>query len=617
MTTTANTYLRVTELDFEDIRTNLKAYLSTQDQFADYDFEGSAMAVLLDLLAYNTHYNSFYINMLANEMFLDTAQQRDSVASFAKALGYTPISAVGASANVNLSFTGVANTVAQFTIPKNSTFTTTIDDITYTYVTPEAYTVRNSANTFSMNATIKEGLPLTHRFTVDANNPTRYVIPNENVDTTSIVVKVQNSAVDTETVEYSRATNVTQVFSTSEVYFVEEAYDGKYEIIFGSGSLGKAVRDGNIIIVEYLVCNGDETNGATTFSVDSLTLQPDTVSYSDVSLTVNTASRGGRPQETVESIKFNAPRNYETQNRAVNQNDYSRILLTENPDLQSVIAFGGENADPPVYGKVYIAVKPFSENFATATRKADLRLSILDRVPLAIDPVMIDPDYTYIIPTITTNFDAKKTTETTGAIIQAIRNAISNFTTNNLERFGNRLRYSKFVRALDNVSIGSILNNDASLQLQKRIVPNTNNAERLTLNFNNSLRSGTLSSSQATINGFSAFLDDDGNGAVRIYRFNESRQKVFISANAGTIDYDTGQIIINNFSPSAYAGIELKITVQPLNFDVIPVREQILLMNEGDATITVRGEGVGASTSTSTGVSTTGTSTSTSSGSSY
>jgi len=409
---------------------------------------------------------------------------------------------------------------------------------------------------------------------------------------------------------------VTQVFSTSEVYFVEEAYDGKYEIVFGSGSLGKSVVDGNIIIVEYLVCNGDETNGATTFSVDSLTVQPDTVSYSDVSLTVNTNSRGGRPQETIDSIKFNAPRNYETQNRAVNQNDYSRILLTENPDLQSVIAFGGENADPPVYGKVYIAVKPFSENFATATRKADLRLSILDRVPLAVDPVMIDPDYTYIIPTITTNFDATKTTETTGAIIQAIRNAISNFTTNNLERFGNRLRYSKFVRALDNVSIGSILNNDASLQLQKRIVPNTNNAERVTLNFNNALRPNTLSSSQFTNNGFSAFLDDDGNGVVRIYRFNESRQKVFISPNAGTIDYDTGQIIINNFLPSAYAGIELKITVQPLNLDVVTVREQILLMNEGDATITVRGEGVGASTSTSTGVSTTGTSTSTSSGSS-
>lgn len=423
MTTTANTYLRVTELDFEDIRTNLKSYLSSQNQFSDYDFEGSAMAVLLDVLAYNTHYNSFYINMLANEMFLDTAQQRDSVASFAKSLGYTPISAVGASANVSLTFTGIdSSTVSQFTIPKNSTFTTTIDDIQYTYVTPEAFTVVSSGGaspTYTKNITIKEGTPVTHRFVVDANNPARYIIPNENVDTTSIVVNVQNSSADTTKVEFSRATNVAQVLSTDSVYFLEEASDGKYEIVFGNGSLGKAIVDGNIVIVDYLVCSGEDTNGSSTFSVDSLNVQPASVSYTDVTLTVNSASSGGRPQESIDSIKFNAPRHYETQNRAVNENDYSRIILTENPDLQSVVAFGGEKATPPVYGKVYIAAKPFSENFITTTRKNAIRLSILDRVPLAIDPVIIDPEYTYLIPTITTNFDATKTTETTSSIISS------------------------------------------------------------------------------------------------------------------------------------------------------------------------------------------------------
>jgi hypothetical protein len=588
MATSANSYLQVTELDFEQIRTNLKSYLSTQTQFQDYDFEGSAMAVLLDVLSYNTHYNAYYVNMLANEMFLDTAQQRDSVVSHAKLVGYTPVSAIGASANVNITFTGVANTTAQFTIPKNSKFQTTIDDIQYTYVTPEAYTVTNSSNTFSRAITIREGLPLTHRFVVNTANPIRYVLPNENVDVSSITVSVQESVSDTTVTEFTRATNVTQVFSTSPVFFVEEAYDGKYEILFGSGSLGKSVRNGNIVIVDYLVCNGDATNGATTFSIDDLSGV--TESYITATVSTNVNAIGGRNPETVDSIKFNAPRFYQTQNRCVVDNDYQRILLAENADLQSVVAFGGELASPPVYGKVYIAAKPFDEQFVTATRKQQLRESILNRVPLAVDPVFIDADYTYIIPQITTYYNSSQTTASTGAIETAILNVITSFSTNNLERFGNRLRYSRFVRALDNLSVGSINNNDAVIQIQKRFVPNTNQAEREVLNFNNAIRAGTLTSTQFTLNGFPSFIDDDSNGNVRIYRFNESKQKVFISETAGTINYTTGAVVINAFRPSAYVGIEIKVTATPERYDIIPVREQILIMDSNDATVTLVGE---------------------------
>ena len=588
MATSANSYLQVTELDFEEIRSNLKSYLSTQTQFQDYDFEGSAMAVLLDVLAYNTHYNGYYVNMLANEMFLDTAQQRDSVVSFAKTLGYTPVSAIGATANVQITFSGVANSVAQFTIPKNSKFTTTIDDIQYTYVTPSAYTVTNSSNTFSRAIEIKEGLPLTHRFTVNDANPQRYILPNENIDTTSISVRVQESSADTTVTEFTLATNITQIFSTTPIYFIEEAADSKYEIVFGSGSLGKALRNGNIVIVDYLVCNGEDTNGATVFSVDDLSGV--TTSFDSATVTLNTSARGGRPQETIESIKFNAPRNFQTQNRAVIDNDYQRILLAENPDLQSVIAFGGEQAVPPVYGKVYVAVKPFAEQFATQTRKQQLRDSIVDRTPLGIDPVFIDADYTYIIPTITTYYNRSTTTETSSAIEQTVRDAITAFSTNNLERFGNRLRYSRFVRALDNITTGSILNNDASLQLQKRVVPNTNQAEKVTLSFNNPIRIGTLDSTQFTFNGFDSYIDDDSSGNVRIYRFDANRQKVIINATAGTINYTTGLVEIENFLPSAYTGIEMKFNVTPDRLDIIPVREQVLIMNANDANITLVGE---------------------------
>lgn len=583
----ANSYLQVTELDFNEIRNNLKTYLSSQTQFQDYDFEGSAMSVLLDLLSYNTHYNSYYVNMLANEMFLDTAQQRDSVVSNAKLVGYTPISAVGASANVTLTFGGIANTVSQFTIPKNSKFSTTVDDIQYTYVTPSAFTVQNVSNTFSKAVTIKEGQPLTHRFVVNANNPQRYVLPNENVDTTSITVRVQNSVSDTTTVEFTRATNINQVFSTSPVYFLEEAYDGKYEIVFGSGSLGKALINGNIVIVDYLVCNGDATNGANTFSVDTLNVGE---SYSSATISLNSRAVGGRPQETVESIKFNAPRFYQTQNRCVIDNDYQRILLTENPDLQSVIAFGGEKADPPVYGKVFVAVKPFAEQFATATRKQQLRESILNRVPLAVDPVFIDADYTYVIPTITTYYNRTRTTVTTSSIEQAIRNSIATFSSTNLERFGNRLRYSRFVRNLDNINVGEILNNDASLKLEKRFVPNVNVAERVLLQYNNPIRPSTVTSTQFIFNGFTSFLDDDGFGNIRIYRFNENRQKTFINTDAGTVDYSTGTINIENFAPSAYSGIEMKVSITPDRLDIIPVRQQILIMNSSDAVITLVAE---------------------------
>jgi hypothetical protein len=585
----ANTYLQVTELDFADIRTNLQTYLSTQSQFKDYDFEGSAMSVLLDVLAYNTHYNAYYLNMIGNEMFLDTAQQRDSVVSRAKELGYVPISAIGATADVTLNFTGVAASVPQFTVPKNSKFTTSIDDVTYTYVTSQVEKIDQSATgTFSKTITIKEGEPLTHAWTASASNPVRYIIPNNGVDTTSITVSVQESAADSTVTEFTRATNVNQVFETSPVFFLEEASDKKYELVFGQGGLGKAIKSGNIIKASYLVCSGDATNGANTFSVESIStgLTP-TPTATITAVTKNAA--GGRSQEDVDSIKFNAPRNFQTQNRAVVANDYQRILLSENPDLQSVISYGGEEATPPAYGKVYIAVKPFDEQFATATRKQAIRESIKTRTPLAIDPVIIDADYVYLIPTISTYYDTTRTTLSLSSVEQMIRDSIDSFASTNLQRFGNKLRYSRFVRALDNTST-TILNNDAAIKVQKRFVPNVNVAENVLLSFQNELRPSTVESTEFTYNGFSAYLGDDGAGNATIFRYSDANAKVTIVDIAGTVNYTTGEIVITNFAPTAYADIQIKVSAKPENFDINSVREQILLMNSSDATINVYGE---------------------------
>ena len=583
---TANTYLELSEVDFEDIRTNLKSYLSTQDQFQDYDFEGSAMATMLDVLAYNTHYNAFYSNMLANELFLDTAQQRDSVVSRAKELNYLPVSAKGASANVTLTFSGVASTVGTFDIAANSSFTTTIDDITYTYVTPQAYTVTNNNNAFVKEITITEGEPIQHRWTVNTSAPVQYIIPNHDVDADSIKVVVQESATDTSQTTFTRATNIVAVSDTSAVYFLHETFDETYEISFGNGVLGKSLKNNNIVIVDYRMCNGTVTNGANTFSVGTVTAG---ASFDSIDLALKSKATGGREIESVDDVKFNAPKNYETQNRAIIADDFSRILLNENSDLSSVTSFGGEERTPAVYGKVYIAVKPLIEDFATVARKNELKLSINDRTPIAVDPVLIDPEYLYVIPTVSVRFDEKSTTQTGESLVALVKTALVNYNTDNLNKFKKRLRFSRLARSVDNVD-NSIFNSEMSLSLQKRFAPDVNLSQQYTLKFKNELTKSTLSSTQFTFDGYQAFFGDDGLGKVTIFRFDSTLQKVIIKDNAGTIDYGTGEVNIKAFQPTAFEGIEIKVSITPVNLDVTPTQETIVVIDTEAATISAVSE---------------------------
>jgi hypothetical protein len=582
----ANTYLNITEVDFADIKSNLKSYLQSQTQFNDYDFEGSNMSVLLDVLSYNTHYNAFYTNMLGNEMFLDTAQQRDSVVSRAKELGYLTRSARGASANVSITFSGISNSISEFELPKNTTFTTNINDRTFTFVTPEANIIKNVSNTFTKAITITEGTPVTQEFTVSDASPVKYVLPNENVDTRSILVKVKESASSSANTVYKQATNIREVNNQSAVYYLQETHDKQYEILFGTGSLGKPVVDGNIVQVEYRICHGLQTNGANTFSIDSLSITP---SYSGATLAVNSVARGGVEIESVDSIKFNAPRNYKIQNRAVVAKDFERIILNENTNLSSVVAFGGEEAVPAVHGKVYIAIKPQGELIPTATLKDFIKNSVKDRTMLGIDPVVIDPTYLYVIPTITTYYDTLKSNISTSAIQTLVRNSIINYSATNLEQFGKRLRYSRFVRDLDNTD-ESVLNNEAEFQMQKRFVPSTTSATLVELEFHNSIEKSSIISTPFTFNNFTAQLDDDGLGNIRIFRFNTEKEKVFINSTAGTIDYATGKISINTFVVSAYEGIEIKVNANPVNKDIVPVREQIIIISSADAVINTEAE---------------------------
>jgi len=581
----ANTYLKVTELDFDGIKSNLKSYLSARPEFKDYNFEGSAIGTLIDVLAYNTHYNAYYINMLANEMFLDTAQQRDSVVSRARELGYLPTASRGARATLNLIFSGVPEDKTRMTLKKNTSFISTLDGVTYNFVLPDDQIIDRLNNRFEVSVVVKEGTPLTHRTTYSKANDTKIIIPNRNADTDSIRVRVQSSSTDSTITEFYRATNISTIRSTDPVYFVEEAPDGKYQIIFGSGALGRSLVDGNVVIVDYLVNNNEAANGAKFFSAKTILTD---VTYENLSVATVNVAAGGRAQESVDSIKFNAPRLYQTQNRAVVAEDFERIILNEQSDVESIVAFGGEQADPPVPGKVYIAVKPVGEQFMTISRKAQIKESIASRCMLSIDPVIIDPEYTYLVLDVSTNYAEFETTLKSGDIKSLVIEKIREYSTNNLERFGNKLRFSRLLRLLDNID-GSVINNEAILSIQKRFTPSTQRVQKITLKFNNRIRPSTVSSTEFTYGGNSCYVDDDGLGNLRIYRYSDSK-RVDVVSNAGVIDYTTGKFELENFLPEAYSGIEIKVTVKPESLDITPVREQILIMNPNDSNITVIGE---------------------------
>ena len=577
----ANSALSITSIDFDNIKTNLKTFLSSQGQLKDYDFESSTMSVLLDVLSYNTYYQSIYTNMVANEMFLDSAQLRNNIVSRAKMLGYTPRSAQGASATIQLNVTP-STSVDSLTVAKNTSFTSTIDGTDYTFVTPEQSTILNVGGTYSANVVIKEGTPLTHRFTVSTANPVKYIIPNDNVETGSLAVQVQVSSSNTSANVYSQASNITTVDNNSPVYFIHENVDGKYELTFGDGILGNSLQDGNIVIVDYRTVNGAVTNGANTF------VSPDTIAgESNFSVTVQGNASGGAAKESDTSIKFNAPKNFASQNRAVTINDYKSIITSENGDVQNVSVWGGEQNDPPQYGKVYIAAKPVTGATLSSARKTQITESLKDRQVQSIEAEFVDPTYLYITPTCQVYYDPKTTTLSAGEILTKVKNQITSFESSTLNNYNTEFLFSAFTKAIDN-SDTAITDNSTSVSMQQRINHTIGSGVTYTLLFNNAIfnphagHNYVVSSNSFTFNGLTQFYDDDGNGNIRIYYLSSGIRTV-TDATAGTVDYQSGKIVLTNFNPTAISGDVLKITAAPASNRIKPVRAQIPLI--ADTTI--------------------------------
>ncbi len=596
--TTETKKLQVTELDFDQIKINLKQFLRNQSEFVDYDFEGSGMAILLDLLAYNTHYLGFNANMAANEAFLDSAELRSSVVSLSKMLGYTPSSAVSPKAIINLVLTNA--TGSSVTMPAGTKFTTTVDNDTYTYVTNSDNTITptDGVYTFS-NIDIYEGTRVTFEYTVDSTNEEqRFVIPNNNVDITTLGVLIQNSVSDTTSFTYAKASSQIGVTATSKVYFTQEIEDGKFEIYFGDGVTGVKPSDGNIIKLTYIVTNKSASNTASTFTLSG------TVGGFTGTVTTVSNSSGGTDAENIASIKLNAPLQFSAQDRAVTAADYKTLVKQIYPAASAIQVWGGEDNSVPAYGRVYISIKAQDGTTLTSADKASIQTQLEDYAVASVRPVISDPETTFITLKTTFKYDSNLTIEDATTLAGKVQTTISKYSDDNLNNFVGVFRHSALIGLIDDVD-SSILSNITTVQMYQTFKPLTTStaSQAYTILFNNAIYNPHTGHSSETgviqSTGFQLdsntdreyFFNDDGSGNIRLY-YLVSGVKTYENNTWGTVNYNTGEIKISSAIISAVSNVDgatsdkIRVTVKPSSNDVAPVRGQILSIDISNSTIT-------------------------------
>ena len=592
--------LNISELDFTKIKENLQGFLTSQSDFVGYDFTGSSFDVLLDILAYNTHYNSYYANMVANEMFLDSASLRNSVVARAKHLGYRPRSAQGSKAAVTLTITP-ADQPASISIAKNTQFQGEVEGVSYVWCTANSYSVNVNANgVYTVTGVdLTQGIPTTFRYTANTGDPDqKFILPNRNTDISTLEVTIQNSSTDTDSAVWTEATDITTVNSTSKVYFVDEVEDGKYKVQFGDDTLGKQLANGNIVILSSLICEANSTNGARTFSVVS-----DVGGYSNVKIETTSISAGGAVAADIDEIKFNAPKNYDAQNRCVTIHDYVALVKRDYGDAQAVVAWGGEDADPAVYGKVYVAIKPASGSVLSEANKKYVEDEILKkRNIVGITPEVVDPDYMYLKVTSTVKYDSTMTTNSASQLKSTVTNQITSFGTTNLKTFDKSFRYSKLIKEIDESEI-SVKSNQTSIQLKRLLYPLLGSSESYTMPFSNqiyhpsntfwgAITSNTFSYIDSANTQWEGCRMQDNNGTIEVYR-TSGEERIIVNNNVGTVNYLTGKITLTSFKPmvlnSETTGntTPLEVYITPSSSDVNPLREQIILIESGDVTITM------------------------------
>ena len=596
--------LSVTEFDFDEVKDNLKLFMRNQTEFKDYDFEGSGLSALLDVLAYNTHYLGFNANMLANEMFLDSSQLRSSVVSHAKTLGYTTRSATASNAVVDI-FLNTTN--ASATMPAGTVFSASVDDESYQFVTISEVTSSNSGSSITFNdIRIYEGSYVSSRYVVDTQSvEQRFLINDDRADTTTLSVVVQNSATDTIQTTFTQATDIAGLTSTSNVYFIQEVEDGQYEIYFGDGILGSAIEDGNIIIMQYVVTNKGAANGASTFTSSTAI---DTVNSVNVATVSNSA--GGSEPESIESIKYNAPLDYASQGRCVTTEDYKTYVKQLFANTQAVSVWGGEDgsfndvsgvSDVAEYGKVFISVKSTTGLNLNEVQKAQLVTDLAPFTVASITPVVVDPETLNLILNVNFKYDTNATSSTKETIESLVSNTVTSFNNDNLKVFSSVFRHSQFTGLVDDTD-PSILSNITTVSLSSLYTPDTSSSYSFTVNFgnvlynphsgHNSASGGVIASTGFFISGNTneMFFDEDGAGNLRIY-YLVGGVRTYFSSAAGTIDYTTGVLSVSPVFITTVSNVDgnvssaIRFTAIPSSTDIVGKRNQILEIDTLNTTI--------------------------------
>ena len=595
------------ELDFDQIKTNLVAHMKATDStFNDYNYEGSAMSTIIDVLAYITHINSMNANFALNETFLDTSQLRASVVSHAKLLGYTPRSIAPSVAYINMTMAkGTAtplfnhdgsNTPLPLTLARGKKFATTIDGVTYPMFASDTTTINynDTDGWLFSNIKIEQGTLASINYTYQNNNFESYIIPATNVNTAAIKVTVTDSTSTDAAKVYSKNTNMVTLDGTSEAYFLEEGRDGYYEIKFGDNIIGKRPGNGNTITIEYsTIALGTDVNGATVFTLtDSLN------GNTDETITLVTKATGGAPRETSQSIKFNAPLAHISQNRAVTPDDYKTIIKNEFADVEAVSVWGGEDNDVPDYGKVYISIKPLSAEVLTEAQKITIKTNILKpKNVVSITPVLVDPDYTYIDLEVFFKFNPNKATVTASGLATSIRNTLVSYNNDTLKDFNGVYRDSNVGKLIDDTNV-AIISNITRVTMQKKIVPVLGEATKYELKFNQALTdldatTGTtgsyVTSNTFTFNSVDCQLKDfyDSSSDTRIIQIVNTSGIVQL-ANVGDVNEEAGIVTLNSFAPTALptGQTTIDVTVKPASSDVSPTRNELLTINTSTAKIT-------------------------------
>lgn len=583
----ANNSINVLPLDFITLKNSLKTYLQSQAQFKDWDWDGSNLSVLIDLLAYNTFQNAFYLNMVSSEMFLDSAQMRDSIISHAKELNYTPRSTLSSIANISLQITTGDGSQA-ITIPKYTSFTGRIGSNTYTFTTNSSYTAVSNTNViYANNILVYEGIVTTEQFVVNQQDDQQimFTLSNPNIDTSSLYVNAIEDG-GSNTIYYQPATSLFGLNSNSTVYFIQAGPQGKYQLLFGDNVTGRQPKNSGIISAEYRISNGSLANKIATL-IPNGTIG----GQANVILTINQGSTGGSFAESTQSVKFNAPRAFAAQERAVTESDYVTLLETNFPEIIAVSATGGENLSPPQYGKVSISVLLDNIDGLPDSKRDEYKSFLVARSPLSIEPIFTTPDTLYVEVTTLVNYNINRTSADTGTIRTSVINNILAFNNALLNSFNVNLRYSQLVRTIDQTD-SSIIGNETNLRMIKKIPVTTGVSQNYNIAFGQSLLDQVVSPTYTTIesnlftySGQPVNIRDDGAGNLFVYTTTYGQiSKLF---GCGTVNYATGVIQISNLRIDAIDQSTLALFAISQSKDITCSGNVILAISPNDVNVQV------------------------------